>query len=229
MSTLAVTADTSQRIPLLDEVLRARFEELPDAVLCRLCRHETLTDAMAATVETLTGVVPRVMAESGGNGISHLVWCVDGGYDRVGGRQADLPGRVGSTVLTDSRDRWSGPSSRRLPFLSRWQLQVTRAQMLREHLGRAMVTGPTVDAGVRQSWRPSLTHAMSLRISFALWWDARLSEGHTRESAATLLALMAEPDVLARFTMTAQGPRLFGPYGEPLDATANSGGEGNGS
>jgi hypothetical protein len=228
VSTLAVSADTAQRIPLLDEVLRARFEELPDAVLRRLCSHKTLTEAMVATVETLTGITPRVMAESGTNGISHLVWCVDGGYDRVGGRQADLPGRVGSTVLTDPPDRWTGASSRRLSFRARRQLRATRLQMLRKHLGWAMITGPTVDAGVRQSWRPSLTRAMSLRVTFALWWDARMSEGHTPESATTLLALIAQPDVLPRFTMTAEGPRLFGPYGVP-DPTMVAEASGNGS
>lgn len=209
--TAALTVEP--RIPLLDEVLRERFERLPDRVVADLCRHEHLTDSMAEMVETLTGIAPRLMPESGNNGITHLVWCVDGAYDRVGGRQADRPGRIGEVIVTDRFDRWNRTPRRQFAFVSRRQLQATRVEMLREHLGRAMVTGTTIDAAIRQPWRPLLVHAMSLRVAYALWWDARIREGHSVASATTLLALVAQPDALRRFTMTGEGPRLYGPYG----------------
>lgn len=189
-------------------MLRDRFEALPSPELGRLCAHETLAAAMVATIQTLTGVTPRLLPESGNNDISHLAWCVDGGRDPVGGREANRPGRIAIVIVTDRRHQWTLMTRRQFTFINRWQAQVTRIDMLREHLGRAMMSATTLDAGVRQPWRPLLTHAMSLRMAFALWWDARMVEGHTPESAWTLLSLIAEPSVLTRFTLTADGPHL---------------------
>lgn len=55
-----------------------------------------------------------------------------------------------------------------------------------------------------ESLRPRETFGLAL----GLWWDLRLAEGHTRESAQTMLALLVHPDVQSRLSFDETGPVL---------------------
>lgn len=195
------------RTPLLDEVLGARFEALSAAQVAALCARTSLGEALSATVATLHGVSPRVFWQDRHAGVGQAAWGLDGVPDRVGGRTEGTRGRVGQITIVEPARQLGGWGSPDGPEQARTRER--RRDILVEHLSRAMVTGRTLDTVVRLGMRAGDEWWMDLRIGFTLWWDTRIAEGHTPDSARTLLGLIAEPAVLAQFSFEdAAGPRL---------------------
>lgn len=188
-------------MPLLDEVLRARYADLTAGQVATVCASPTLAAAMVALVEMLLYGTGHVLWESDLREVGHLVWRLDTSPEPIGGRSTGQPGRVGSMTVID-RGHWAAVPA---------GLEVARREpLLAEHLGRAMAMGSTIDTLVRMQHRCNVLWWVDLRAGVTLWWEARMSEGHTVESARTLLALIGDALVLRQFAFDSPAaPRLL--------------------
>lgn len=182
-------------------MLRARYAALSATQVDDLCAYPTLAEAMVALVQVLLNGTGHVLWESEEREVGHLVWRLDTSPVPIGGRNEHQPGRIGHVTVVDQGHWHAAPADTQ---------QARRAPLLTEHLSRAMPANGTVDSFVRLEHRSNVLWWVDVRAGVTLWWQARMSEGHTPASAHTLLALIGDPVVLRQFSFDSpEAPRLL--------------------
>lgn len=163
--------------------------DLPPAQADDCLLAPTLIDAVAEAAWLLAG--RRVYAWVSDRGATPRVLITHTGDDGYAWSRV-LP----NTWFTLTATEASASTAKRL-FFRGDRGQTTEAIANRRHLEAALadfIAMPhTLTSALRHDG-PWQTRAPLV----GAWWDARIAEGHTPESARTLLALLLEPDEVAR-------------------------------
>lgn len=163
------------------------------------------------SVQTLTEVCLQRVAEAGCRGAASV-------EDTRGNRLlvvSDPAGhRLAAAMLYAlSCDNWIEAGARRNRHLRSIDPVRERLRMLNDVVENLAVKPhyiQTLAALFAEPYDDTWLAHVRLDCALGLWWEARLSDGHSPESADTLLALLVHPTVAARFAYrrTDDCPRL---------------------
>lgn len=198
----------------MEDILKRRFKALPRAVRRRLLRAPTLVDAVRETLTHIYDTPAHVgrMVVTGNE--PHVVAFRLSGIDDTPDLPLDVPGfdpkdDHAAVILVDSGlcEQWAArgarwPRSRRYTY--------PRRRLLAAALFGAFVEPYGInDNLVELSYRDNDAAKWYLaQVSFPLWWDTRVEQGHTAEAATFVLGLTVQPQWLARLAF--ENDRLVG-------------------
>lgn len=162
--------------------------DLPPAVADDVLLSPTLADAVAEAMWLLAG--RRVYTWVSDDSLPRVLITPTGGDSYAWARV--LP-RTWFT-LTDDPEAASATKRR---FFRGGRGEIPEAISNRRTLEAALADFILMPQTLTEAVRDDGTWRIRAAL-VAAWWDTRLAEGHTPQSARTLLALLLEPDALAR-------------------------------
>lgn len=219
------TAGTTVTPRSLSTDLSRRFADLPRREIHALCDLPTLADALVAAVSLLHGAAAHVGERTDRPFPTMRNLVVGYRLDEVPGwasgeiedpalttgvpEKAGVPGRIAIIQSVHVPiSSWEHPDAGRYGMRrkQRWNRRrlrrMERLDILTTALSGAKVAVMTIDDCVRP---PCVPDTWWHSIGLPLWWDARLAEGHSPDSARMMLGLIVTPDMLARMGFTSTG------------------------
>lgn len=97
------------------------------------------------------------------------------------------------------------------------RVRARREFRLEDAIDRLRLNPATVDETISTPCPPEQTAMVRFHAALPLWWQARLLEGHTAESARMMLGLLVDPDNWRHLAFAEDGRPVPGPdYRHPF-------------
>lgn len=194
--------------PYLGTLLVDRFDALPRRTRNSILDRPTLGEAIVATIQHIHGATAYATEHYSDPLSTHrlllVAYRLDDVDDWTQRRFQDLSvdslpetGRYVQIAAGDTAmERWATAHARGWRYLGRRRrtLRHRRVLWLRFPLRSALLGNYTIDDHLHQS-RTADQYVTG--IGLPLWWEARMREGHTPESAWMMLGLTIDPTILA--------------------------------
>lgn len=189
--------DTSQSVAYsIGRVLDQRWQGLSPSQVCEVCNAPTMREALLIALPLLY---------DGAKAGTHE-WSP--GFIDVAFIETRHPTSTDSGLDGGSTEGWLAVLTCPAGAENGWQIDASlegRASLFGAELRSACATAPSDDLLFTHAPHPEWS-----ALALDYWWDARLHEGHTPETAQFLLALLLRPGTKVTYDTVTQRPHLVG-------------------
>lgn len=189
--------DTSQSVAYsVGQLLDKRWQELTPSQVRQVCHAPTMREALLMALPLLY---------VGANPSTHE-WSP--GFTDVAFIQTRNNAGPDSGLDGGSAEGWLVVLTCPAGAENGWQIQPnleSRASLFAAELRSACATAPSDDLLFTHAPHPAWS-----ALALDYWWDARLHEGHTPETALFMLSLLLRPGTKVTYDTTTQRPQLVG-------------------